>query len=80
MLTIGVSRLSLNLSFKKELSNVHDTFVSNLKKCLADANLYVPLEKIKVDKTLPFVEEPVEIMDREVKKLKRSMIPIVKVR
>ncbi|GJT38932.1 hypothetical protein Tco_0938797 [Tanacetum coccineum] len=42
-------------------------------KCLADANLHVPLEEIKVDKTLCFVEEPKEIMDREVKKLKRSM-------
>nr|GEW40644.1 putative reverse transcriptase domain-containing protein [Tanacetum cinerariifolium] len=49
-------------------------------KCLADANLHVLLEEIKVDKTLRFVEEPIEIMDLEVKKLKRSRIPIVKVR
>ncbi|GJR85032.1 putative reverse transcriptase domain-containing protein [Tanacetum coccineum] len=57
-----------------------DTFhVLNLKKCLADANMHVPLEEIKVDKTLCFVEEPVVIMDREVKKLKPSRIPIVKV-
>ncbi|GKA40067.1 hypothetical protein Tco_0732660, partial [Tanacetum coccineum] len=49
-------------------------------KCLADANLHVPLDEIKIDKTLRFVEEPVEIMDREVKSLKRSKIPIVKVR
>ncbi|GJY67537.1 hypothetical protein Tco_0469775 [Tanacetum coccineum] len=64
---------------KKELSGVHDTFhVSNLKKCLADASLHVPLDKIKVDKTLRFVEEPVEIMDREVKSLKRSRILLVK--
>ncbi|GKD48895.1 putative reverse transcriptase domain-containing protein, partial [Tanacetum coccineum] len=49
-------------------------------KCLADANLHVPLDEIKVDKTLRFVEEPLEIMDREVKRLKRSKIPIVKVR
>ncbi|GKF87545.1 hypothetical protein Tco_0258422, partial [Tanacetum coccineum] len=52
----------------------------NLKKCLAGENLHVPLEEIKVDKTLHFVEESVEIIDREVKKLKRSRIPIVKVR
>ncbi|GKB93255.1 putative reverse transcriptase domain-containing protein, partial [Tanacetum coccineum] len=65
----------------KELSEVHDTFhVSNLKKCLADANLHVPLDEIKIDKTLHFVKEPVEVMDREVKTLKRSKIPIVKVR
>ncbi|GKE20761.1 putative reverse transcriptase domain-containing protein, partial [Tanacetum coccineum] len=52
------------LRLPQELSSVYDTFhVSNLK-CLADANLHVPLEKIKVDKTLCFIEEPVEIMDR----------------
>ncbi|GJY86739.1 putative reverse transcriptase domain-containing protein, partial [Tanacetum coccineum] len=52
-------------------SSVHDTFhVSNLKKCLTDANLHVSLDEIKLDKTLHFVEEPVEIMDREVKSLK----------
>ncbi|GJZ94681.1 hypothetical protein Tco_0666884 [Tanacetum coccineum] len=49
------------------------------EKYLADANLHVHLEEIKVDKTLRFVEEPVEIIDREVKSLKRSRIPIVKV-
>ncbi|GJW90781.1 reverse transcriptase domain-containing protein [Tanacetum coccineum] len=49
-------------------------------KCLADANFHVPLDEIKVDKTLRFVEEPLEIIDREVKTLKRSKIPIVKVR
>ncbi|GJY06077.1 putative reverse transcriptase domain-containing protein [Tanacetum coccineum] len=52
------------LRLPKELNGVHDTFhVSNLKKYLADANLHVPLDEIKVDKTLCFVEEPVEIMD-----------------
>ncbi|GJT91095.1 putative reverse transcriptase domain-containing protein [Tanacetum coccineum] len=51
----------------------------NLKKYLADANLHVHLEEIKVDKTLCFVEEPVEIINREVKSLKHSRIPIVKV-
>nr|GEX51560.1 putative reverse transcriptase domain-containing protein [Tanacetum cinerariifolium] len=60
---------------------VHDTFhVSNLKKCLADTTLHVPLNKIKIDKTLRFVKEPIENMDREVKSLKRSKIQIVKVR
>ncbi|GJU78530.1 putative reverse transcriptase domain-containing protein [Tanacetum coccineum] len=63
----------------EELSGVHDTFhVSNLKKCLADANLHVP--EIKIDKTLRFVEEPVKIINREIKSLKRSGIPLVKVR
>ncbi|GJV22505.1 putative reverse transcriptase domain-containing protein [Tanacetum coccineum] len=65
----------------EELSCVHDTFhVSNLKKCRADANLHVPLDEIKVDKKLHFVEEPVEIMDREIKKLKLKKIALVKVR
>ncbi|GKE68839.1 hypothetical protein Tco_1526911 [Tanacetum coccineum] len=60
---------------------MHDTYhVSNLKKCLADTNLHVQLDEIKVDKTLRFVEEPVEIMDREIKKLKRKKIALVKVR
>ncbi|GKC86798.1 putative reverse transcriptase domain-containing protein [Tanacetum coccineum] len=76
---IGLVAYRLRLS--EELSGVHDTFhVSNLKKCLADASLHVPLDEIKVDKTLCFVEEPVEIIDREVKSLKRSRIPLVKVR
>ncbi|GKF17755.1 putative reverse transcriptase domain-containing protein [Tanacetum coccineum] len=56
--------VAYRLRLPEELSNVHDTFhVSNLKECLADANLHVPLDEIKVDKTLCFVEEPVEIMD-----------------
>nr|GEZ49038.1 hypothetical protein [Tanacetum cinerariifolium] len=63
------------LRLPQELSSVHDTFhVLNLKKCLADANLHVPLGEIKIAKTLCFVEEPVVIMDREVKKLKRIRI------
>ncbi|GJW81767.1 reverse transcriptase domain-containing protein [Tanacetum coccineum] len=64
-----------------EVVGIHDTFhVSNLKKCLVDVNFHVLLVEIKIDKGLRFVEEPIEIMDREVKKLKRSWIPIVKVR
>ncbi|GKD39276.1 hypothetical protein Tco_1259483 [Tanacetum coccineum] len=75
-----IGPIAYRLTLPKELSGVHDTFhVSNLKKCLADASLYVPLDEIKVDKTLRFVEEPVEIMDREVKRLKRSKISLVKV-
>ncbi|GJY85976.1 hypothetical protein Tco_0500002 [Tanacetum coccineum] len=47
-------------------------------ECTASVNLHVPLEEIKVDKTLCFVEEPVVIMDHEIKKLERSRVPIVK--
>ncbi|GJS44155.1 hypothetical protein Tco_0569198 [Tanacetum coccineum] len=76
-----IGLVAYRLRLPEELNSVHDTFhVSNLKKCLADANLHVPLDEIKVDKTLRFVEEPVEIMDREIKKLKRRKIAPVNVR
>ncbi|GJT35220.1 putative reverse transcriptase domain-containing protein [Tanacetum coccineum] len=76
-----IGPIAYQLRFPEELSSVHDTFyVSNLKKCLADANLHVPLNEIKIDKTLRFVKEPVEIMDREVRSLKRSKISLMKVR
>nr|GFA51123.1 putative reverse transcriptase domain-containing protein [Tanacetum cinerariifolium] len=75
-----IGPVAYRLRLPEELSSVHDTFhVSNLKKCLADVNLYVSLDEINVDTTIRFVEEPLEIMDREVKTLKRSKIPIVKV-
>ncbi|GKF94138.1 hypothetical protein Tco_0283838, partial [Tanacetum coccineum] len=64
----------------QELSRVHHTFhVSNLKKCYADKPIVMPLERIHVDDKLQFVEEPIEIMEREIKQLKRSRIPLVKV-
>ncbi|GJV77791.1 putative reverse transcriptase domain-containing protein [Tanacetum coccineum] len=76
-----IGPVAYRLRLPEELSGVHDTFhVSTLKKCLADASLHVPLNEIKVDKTLRFIEEPAEILDREVKSLKRSKISLVKVR
>ncbi|GJR44386.1 hypothetical protein Tco_1312489 [Tanacetum coccineum] len=76
-----IGLVAYRLRFPEELIGVHDTFhVSNLNKCLGNANLHVPLNEIKIDKTLRFVKEPVEIMDRKVKRLKRSRIPLVKVR
>ncbi|GJW38221.1 putative reverse transcriptase domain-containing protein [Tanacetum coccineum] len=58
-----------------------DTFhVSNLKKCLAELDVQVPLDEIEIDENLRFVEEPIEIVERDVKKLKRRRIPLVKVR
>ncbi|GKC10106.1 putative reverse transcriptase domain-containing protein [Tanacetum coccineum] len=60
---------------------VHDTFhVSNLKKCLAEPDVQVPLDEIEIDENLRFVEEPIEIVERDVKKLNRRRIPLVKVR
>ncbi|GJZ83955.1 putative reverse transcriptase domain-containing protein [Tanacetum coccineum] len=76
-----VGPVAYMLDLPEELDGVHDTFhVSNLKKCLADPTLQVPLDEIRVDYKLNFVKEPVEIMEREFKKLKHSRISIVKVR
>ncbi|GJX48200.1 putative reverse transcriptase domain-containing protein [Tanacetum coccineum] len=75
---IGV--VAYRLRLPEELNGVHDMFhVSNLKKCLADPTLQVPLYEIQVDAKLNFIEEPVEILEQEFKKLKRSRITIVKV-
>nr|GEW06962.1 hypothetical protein [Tanacetum cinerariifolium] len=69
------------LDLPEKLNGVHDMFhVSNLKKCLADPTLQVPWDEIQVDAKLKFIEEPIEILEREFKKLKRSRIAIVKVR
>ncbi|GKC96021.1 putative reverse transcriptase domain-containing protein [Tanacetum coccineum] len=76
-----VGLVAYRLDSPEEFDGVHDTFyVSNLKKCLADPTLQVPLDEIRVDDKLNLVEEPVEILEREFKKLKRSRIAIVKVR
>ncbi|GJR02147.1 putative reverse transcriptase domain-containing protein [Tanacetum coccineum] len=76
-----VGEVAYKLELPEELSRVHNTFhVSNLKKCYADEPLAVPLDGLHFDDKLQFVEEPVEIMDREVKRLKRSRIPLIKVR
>nr|GEY83632.1 putative reverse transcriptase domain-containing protein [Tanacetum cinerariifolium] len=80
-LEFSVGPVAYQLDLPKELNGVHDTFhVSNLKKCLADPTLQVPWDEIQVDAKLNFIEEPVEILEREFKKLKRSRIAIVKVR
>nr|GFC01136.1 putative reverse transcriptase domain-containing protein [Tanacetum cinerariifolium] len=74
-----VGTIAYKLELPQELSWVHNMFhVSNLKKCHADEPLVVPLDGLHVDDKLHFVEEPVEIVDREFKRLKRSRIPLVK--
>ncbi|GKB93152.1 putative reverse transcriptase domain-containing protein [Tanacetum coccineum] len=76
-----VGPVAYKLELPEELSNVHNTFhVSNLKKCLSDESLVIPMKELRLDDKLNFVEEPIEIMDREVKQLRQSRIPIVKVR
>ncbi|GKD22227.1 putative reverse transcriptase domain-containing protein [Tanacetum coccineum] len=73
--------VAYKLELPKELSNVHSTFhVSNLKKCISNKSLVIPMKELQLDDKFNFVEEPVEIMDREVKQLRQSHIPIVKVR
>nr|GEZ43148.1 putative reverse transcriptase domain-containing protein [Tanacetum cinerariifolium] len=74
-----VGLIAYRLKLPQELSCVHDTFhMSNFKKCLAEPDVQVPLYEIEIDKNLHFVEEPIEIVERDVKKLKRRRIPLVK--
>ncbi|GJU45565.1 putative reverse transcriptase domain-containing protein [Tanacetum coccineum] len=77
-----VGPVAYTLELPEELSNVHSTFfhVSNLKKCLSDESFVIPIKELRLDDTLNFGEELVEIMDREVKQLRQGRIPIVKVR
>ncbi|GJY81410.1 putative reverse transcriptase domain-containing protein [Tanacetum coccineum] len=76
-----VGMVAYRLELPDQLSRVHSTFhVSNLKKCYANEKLAISLDEIQIDDKLNFIEEPIEIMDREVKKLKQRYIPIVKVR
>ncbi|GJY74842.1 putative reverse transcriptase domain-containing protein [Tanacetum coccineum] len=80
-ITKRIGPVAYRLRLPEELNDIHDTFhVSNLKKCLADPTLQIPMEEIQVDAKLNFVEEPIKILEREFKKLKRSRIAIVKVR
>ncbi|GJW45943.1 hypothetical protein Tco_0077589 [Tanacetum coccineum] len=76
-----IGPVAYKLELPEELSNVHNTFhVSNIKLCLSGESLVIPMKELRLNDKLNFVEEPVEIMDREVKQLKQSRIPIVKVR
>nr|GEU39889.1 putative reverse transcriptase domain-containing protein [Tanacetum cinerariifolium] len=76
-----IDHVAYRLRLPKEINGVHDMFhMSNHKKCLADLTLHIPLDKVQIDAKLNSVEEPVEIFERELKKLKRSRISIVKVR
>ncbi|GJW09599.1 putative reverse transcriptase domain-containing protein [Tanacetum coccineum] len=69
------------LELPEELSSIHNTFhVSNLKKCLSDESLVILMKELQLDDKLNFVEELVEVMDREIKQLKQSLIPIIKLR
>nr|GFA81069.1 putative reverse transcriptase domain-containing protein [Tanacetum cinerariifolium] len=76
-----ISLVAYKLELLEELSNVHIAFhVSNIKKCLSEESLVIPTKELQLDDKLNFVEEPIEIMDQEVKQLRQSRILIVKVR
>nr|GEW21095.1 putative reverse transcriptase domain-containing protein [Tanacetum cinerariifolium] len=76
-----IGPVAYKLELPEELNNIHSTFhVSNLKKCLSNESLIIPMKELRLDDKLNFVEEPVDIMDQEVTQLKQSRIPIIKVR
>ncbi|GJZ14236.1 putative reverse transcriptase domain-containing protein [Tanacetum coccineum] len=76
-----IGPVAYKLELPQELQGIHNTFhVSNLKKCLSDEDLVIPFDEIRIDEKLHFIEEPIEIVDKEEKQLKQSRIPIVKVR
>ncbi|GKC63482.1 putative reverse transcriptase domain-containing protein [Tanacetum coccineum] len=78
---VKVGHVAYRPELPQQLSKVHSTFhLSNLKKCLSDETYVIPLKEIQIDDILYFIEEPVEIMDCEVKRLKQSRILIIKVR
>ncbi|GJV82928.1 putative reverse transcriptase domain-containing protein [Tanacetum coccineum] len=81
MILARVGLVAYTLELPEVLKGIHSTFhVSNLKECLADGDIVVLMEEIQLDDKLHIIEEPMEIVDREVKQLKQSRIPIVKVR
>nr|GEY50269.1 putative reverse transcriptase domain, ribonuclease H-like domain, aspartic peptidase domain protein [Tanacetum cinerariifolium] len=76
-----IGPVAYKLELLEELGNVHNTFhVSNLKKCLSEESLIILMKELNLNDKLNFVEEPVEIIDREIKQLRQSRIPIIKVR
>ncbi|GJX07747.1 putative reverse transcriptase domain-containing protein [Tanacetum coccineum] len=76
-----VGLVAYTLELLEELKGIHSTFhVSNLKKCLVEGDIVVLMDEIQLDDKLHMIEEPMEVVDTEVKRLKQSRIPIVKVR
>ena len=75
-----VREVSYKLDLPEELRGIHLTFhLSNLRKCLAEIDLVIPLDNIKMDEKLTYVEEPEAIIDRKIKKLKMKEIDLMKV-
>nr|GEW52036.1 putative reverse transcriptase domain-containing protein [Tanacetum cinerariifolium] len=66
-----IGPVAYKLELPDKLRGIHETFhVSNLKRCFVNDDVIIPLDEVQLDDKLHFVEEPVEIMDREVKQLK----------
>ena len=75
-----VGSVAYELELSPEVGNVHDTFhVSNLKKCLADTPVIIPIKDVMINDKFQFIEEPLEIVDKNVKRLRRSHVSLVKV-
>ncbi|GKD64119.1 hypothetical protein Tco_1306227, partial [Tanacetum coccineum] len=74
-----VGPIAYTLELPEELKGIHSTFhVSNLRKCLAKGDVVVSMDEIQLDDKFHMIEELVKIVDKEVKRLKQSRIPIVK--
>nr|GFD25509.1 putative reverse transcriptase domain-containing protein [Tanacetum cinerariifolium] len=75
-----IGPVAYKLKLPEELSNVYNnSHVSNLKNCLSDESLIIPIKELQLDDKLNFVEESMETMNREIKQLRQSRIPIIKV-
>ncbi|GJV11032.1 putative reverse transcriptase domain-containing protein [Tanacetum coccineum] len=78
---VKVGTVAYRLELPEQLIRVHSTFhVSNLMKCLSNETLVISLDEIQINDKLHFIEEPIKIMDREVKQLKQNRIMNIKVR
>jgi hypothetical protein len=76
-----VGPVAYQLELPEEMNGVHNVFhVSNLRKCLANETLIMPLQDVEVNEKLKFVEQPMQIEDRQTKKLKKKTLVLVKVR
>ncbi|KAJ9541114.1 hypothetical protein OSB04_027620 [Centaurea solstitialis] len=79
-ITERIGAVAYKLELPVELGGVHNTFhVSNLRRCLADPETAIPLLDIEVDQKLNFVEEPVAVTDRKIRRLRNKEISLVKI-
>ncbi|XP_071741170.1 uncharacterized protein [Rutidosis leptorrhynchoides] len=80
MLKVSPWKVAYKLLLPEELNNIHDTFhVSQLRKCLADETTYVPLSEIVVNEKLKHFEEPIKVVDYQVKQLRNKSVTLLKV-